>query len=73
MWKSDHAQIRAYDLETLDSNYIISNAGLKSSEIFLQTIGFMIAVHDQPGSIDNCKKTILKYPNITHDMCIKCR
>jgi len=37
---------RAYDLETLDVNYITSNIRLKPSENFPQIIGFMIAIQD---------------------------
>lgn len=37
----------AYDLETVDVNYITSNAGLKASENFPQsTTGFMIDRQD---------------------------
>lgn len=61
----------AYDLETLDVNYITSNAKLKASENFPQTIGFMIAFQDQISSTDNCKKHIFKNPNTTNDICSK--
>jgi hypothetical protein len=37
----------AYDLETLDINYITSNAMIKASETFPQNVGFMIAIQDQ--------------------------
>jgi len=60
-----------YDLETLDVNYITSNARLKVSETFPQTIGFMIAIQYQVNSINNCKQNIFKNPTTTNDICSK--
>jgi len=63
----------AYDLETLDVNYITSNARLEASETFPQTNGFMIAIQDQVNSTDNCKQNTFKNPNTTNDIFSKCR
>jgi len=63
----------AYDLETLDVNYITSKARLKFSETFPQTTGFMIAIQDQVNSTDYCKQNIFKNPTATNDICSKWR
>jgi hypothetical protein len=62
-----------YDLETLDVNYIASNARLKVSETFPQTIGFMIAIQDQVNSTDKSKQNIFKNPTSANDICSKLR
>jgi hypothetical protein len=74
MWKSKTLHGRhVYDLETPDADTVASNAWLKAGELFPKTTGFMIATQDQVITTNNYKKCILKDPNITNDICRKCR
>jgi hypothetical protein len=37
-----------------------------------ETTGFMTAIQDQVFNTSDCKKHVLKDPNITNDFCRKC-
>jgi hypothetical protein len=47
--------------------------GTNDIQFFPETTGFMIAIQDHVISTNNYKKCILKDPNITNDICRKCR
>jgi len=62
----------AYDLEAPDVDKMALPAGLKVSELFPQTTGFMTAMQDQSISTNNYYKYSLKDPNIATYICRKC-
>jgi hypothetical protein len=74
VWKSKPLHGRhAHDLEAPAIDKIASNAWLKAGELVPETTGFMIAIQNQASSTKYYKKHILKDPNTTNDICLKCR